>query len=890
MRSLCIGAAAVTILFCCSFLFAQEKVKYQEFAEVEIIPNAALSISDIEALPKAPGSSIETLDNGAVLVQIPVDEIQAMTDKGAQIKSVRNFLLVTPAGNTMLTSIGYEYGESDEDVDIPEDGSFAGSGIDFTASPAKIITSVDVHYEIESSWTGYVYAELSDYPETRTYSLVDGVNGSISQTKTGITAFNGMSLNRVWVLWAAEYYSSGGGFIDYWWIKIYYNSGSDYCYATTTYTAYEYISRVLVGSINNSTGSSGYADYTSLSTTMNIGTGYPITVNNGNPYSTDGCCIWVDWNHDKDFDDAGETISVSGTPGVGPYTATIIPPAGALTGNTRMRVRIVDTDYGAPLPCGTASYGEVEDYTINVSASQPTLKVSGHITLLGNGSPLAGVLLEVYNGSTPTGLTDISDSNGYYEIEVPSPWTGYVNAQKQGYVFSEHQTFTNVTTNQVQDFNAHYAYSGGIGTEGNPYLIATAEDMNSIGGHLEDWGRYFKVIADIDLSGFTGTEFKIIGSTANPFTGVFDGNSHIIRNVNISGSDNIGLFASISSGGKVQNLRIEGINVIGSNYVGGLAGASYGSITNCYVTGIVYGGGNYIGGLVGYNNRGNISNCCSMAAVSGSEEAQNVGGLVGYNDKGSISGCYSTGTVSGCWSGIGGLAGSNDSGSISNCYSTDAVISPSNSWIVGGLVGDNYSGSISNCYSTGAVSGTVTVGGLVGYNYGGSVAGSFWDVNTSGQTTSDGGEGKSTVEIQTLLTFTSAGWDFVGETANGYLDTWRMCVDGLNYPKLSWQFPLGDFVCPDGVDFIDYAVLAKQWKLDKLSFDIAPDGGDGIVNFLDFAVFADNWQGDRIQLSQFMSQWLKSSAYNADIAPAGGDGVVNMLDFAAFVENWLKTD
>jgi len=73
-----------------------------------------------------------------------------------------------------------------------------------------------------------------------------------------------------------------------------------------------------------------------------------------------------------------------------------------------------------------------------------------------------------------------------------------------------------------------------------------------------------------------------------------------------------------------------------------------------------------------------------------------------------------------------------------------------------------------------------------------------------------------------------------------------------------------------GVDIYDLAVFTDQWLLEKLSFNI---NSDGIVNFLDFTVFANNWQGDMNQLSQFASQWLQRSAYNADIALApSGDG------------------
>ena len=254
------------------------------------------------------------------------------------------------------------------DVNIPSNGSWVGSVIDFSALPPDLITGIDIHYEIKASQAGLLYADLAD--DNDTYHILTGHKGSIV-ADTHITAFNGKPLNQAWVLWAKEESSSGGGYIDYWRIKVYYNSISPYCGAATLYPdeGGEYISRVAVGSIDKSSGSSGYADYTGLSATVPKGIRYPVTVTNGALfYPTDECGIWVDWNQDNDFDDAGETISVWGSPGVGPYTASITPPVGAVSGGTRMRVRIVDTSIGNQLsPCDLADYGEVEDYTINVA-------------------------------------------------------------------------------------------------------------------------------------------------------------------------------------------------------------------------------------------------------------------------------------------------------------------------------------------------------------------------------------------------------------------------------------------------------------------------------------------------------------------------------------------
>ena len=135
-----------------------------------------------------------------------------------------------------------------------------------------------------------------------------------------------------------------------------------------------------------------------------------------------------------------------------------------------------------------------------------------------------------------------------------------------------------------------------------------------------------------------------------------------------------------------------------------------------------------------------------------------VGGLVGIN-WGNVTGCYVTGSVSGT-----GTSG------------------------VGGLVGENIF-NVNNCYSTAIVSGSEEVGGLVGRNYEGTVSNSFWDIQTSGQTTSVGGTGKTTAEMKNIATFSGAGWDIIavanpGERNPSYI--WNI-VNGVTYPFLSWQ-------------------------------------------------------------------------------------------------------
>ncbi len=129
----------------------------------------------------------------------------------------------------------------------------------------------------------------------------------------------------------------------------------------------EYISQVQFGSINKSSGCNGYADYTGISTNLQIGASATLTVNNGLAFTGDQCGVWIDWNNDGDFLDANETITVSGTPGLGPYTASISSPAGTSSGAKTMRIRITYT--GSVSSCGTTPYGEVEDYTINLTGT-----------------------------------------------------------------------------------------------------------------------------------------------------------------------------------------------------------------------------------------------------------------------------------------------------------------------------------------------------------------------------------------------------------------------------------------------------------------------------------------------------------------------------------------
>ncbi len=320
----------------------------------------------------------------------------------------------------------------------------------------------------------------------------------------------------------------------------------------------------------------------------------------------------------------------------------------------------------------------------------------------------------------------------------------------------------------------------GSGTAADPYQVSTLDHLLWISTNSGSWGLYFEQTADIDASSTStwngGAGFLPIGNTSR-FTGSYNGQGHTIDSlfINRPTTDYIGLFGYITRS-NIDSVGLTNVNITGDQYVGGLVGVKtiHSTVSNCYSTGSVS-GDQYVGGLVGNSYyRSAVKNCYSTGSVSGNSD---VGGLMGYNYYiSAIDNCYSTGSVSGTGS------------------------------YVGGLVGNNYYNStVSNCYSTGSVSGTGYIGGLIGDNNYSTVSNSFWNTETSGQSSSAGGTGKTTAEMKNVRTFTDVAWssgllfawDFVGNPYDdtGTNDYWD--IDGTTndgYPYLSWQPPASGYI------------------------------------------------------------------------------------------------
>jgi hypothetical protein len=179
----------------------------------------------------------------------------------------------------------------------------------------------------------------------------------------------------------------------------------------------------------------------------------------------------------------------------------------------------------------------------------------------------------------------------------------------------------------------------GSGTESDPYLIRTDRELEGLCRCSIYWDKHFVLANDVDI-GFT-PEFSPIGVCAgSSFSGTFDGQGHVIRNLSTNTIDNgeatawnWGLFGYVT--GEVRNLVLEDFRFTGGKNccrVGLLAGTSEGVIKNCSVTGSIAVGENsqFIGGLIGVDV-GQTSDCEAAVTIEAGAGSTDIGELVGTN-------------------------------------------------------------------------------------------------------------------------------------------------------------------------------------------------------------------------------------------------------------------
>ena len=235
----------------------------------------------------------------------------------------------------------------------------------------------------------------------------------------------------------------------------------NYCSSQGNSTADEKIGKVVFGSISNtSTGTSGYENYTALSTTASRGTAYTITITpswTSTVYS-EGYAVFVDYNQNGLFTDAGEQVWTKATSTAATASGSFTIPSNATLGTTRMRVSMKYN--GTPTACETFSYGQVEDYSVTISGgtadttapSAPTaLAASGTTQTTTNlswsvSTDNVGVTgYDVYRGTTLLG-TVTSNSFSVTELSASTAYSFLVKAKDAAGNISSASNTLNVTT------------------------------------------------------------------------------------------------------------------------------------------------------------------------------------------------------------------------------------------------------------------------------------------------------------------------------------------------------------------------------------------------------------------------------------------------------------
>lgn len=181
-----------------------------------------------------------------------------------------------------------------------------------------------------------------------------------------------------------------------------------YCDAASTNINDEYIGRVQLGTIDNSSGGQFYSDFTNVSSDLTKGDAYTITITptwTGTVYS-EGYSVWIDYNQDGDFNDAGEQVWSQSATQTSPISGSFNVPTSATNGSTRMRVSMKYN--GIPTSCETFNYGEVEDYTVNLGDGTPIPDTTAPVITLNGASTINLTVGDPYSelGATATDNID----------------------------------------------------------------------------------------------------------------------------------------------------------------------------------------------------------------------------------------------------------------------------------------------------------------------------------------------------------------------------------------------------------------------------------------------------------------------------------------------------
>lgn len=332
--------------------------------------------------------------------------------------------------------------------------------------------------------------------------------------------------------------------------------------------------------------------------------------------------------------------------------------------------------------------------------------VSGATTITGS-SLKGGKVYMIYKGQEPVETT--CDGNTWTFTTEPLQ----AGASIQFYAEADDMVPSYLTTATV-------GYKGS-GTETDPYLVYTAEDLQ--GAYQKG---YFKLMNDIDLTNWIKENSPTkgwlpIGQNTGDASN-FNGDGHKITGLwTNTTDDNVGLFSNFSSG-TIKNLTVEvakGKKVKGGNYTGIIIGRNMnGTLLNCTAKGDVEGTLN-VGGVIGSSESNTLNNLTFEGTVTSSTDGANVGGAIGNDESSTITSVHAFPIIkaSGKNAKVGGVVGNTTNGTLTKSNAQCQISVTGDNAQAGGVAGYSES-NITLSYSTGEASATGSdsyVGGVAGY-------------------------------------------------------------------------------------------------------------------------------------------------------------------------------
>ena len=290
-------------------------------------------------------------------------------------------------------------------------------------TPTNLVATATTSNSVSLSWSS-----STDNIGVTGYNVF--MNGTLKTTVTGTTAtITGLTASTNYSFYVVAKDAAGNSSASSNIINTTTAVGTSitYCASQGNNTADEKIGKVVFSSINNtSTGTAGYENFTALSTNVTLGTANAVTITpswTGTAFS-EGYSVWIDYNKNGVFTDAGELAWSKAASTTTPVTGTITIPASATLGTTRMRVSMKYN--GIPTSCEAIPYGQVEDYSVNiVNATTDTTAPTAPTTLVASGTTQTTTTLSwnvatdnigvtgynVYRGTTLLGSVSTTNFN-----------------------------------------------------------------------------------------------------------------------------------------------------------------------------------------------------------------------------------------------------------------------------------------------------------------------------------------------------------------------------------------------------------------------------------------------------------------------------------------------